>query len=497
MKNKKRILLIASISVLILGGGGGYYAFANRSAAVATSSYLIGEAKIGDVTKTVTATGTLQNKNNVNMSFGTAGKLAALHAKVGDAVKKGQVLAELDKKVLQNQVDSARANLKSAQAKLDLLRQGPASADLASLQSQVTRAEVDLENAKRNLESARLNVDDSYLDSQVRIAADQMELAQNHYDTISKTGDALQIAMAKVQLDQANKNYSSAIAAKSNISEAQTQFQSAQNAVRTAQAAYDSAVIQLKSKQEPPTAADLAQAQATVEQAQASLSTAENNLAQATLTAPFNGVVTSVNVREGEQVGGTATVVSIQSTESALQLEVPIDEADIGAVKIGQKVAATADSIAGRRFDGSVEQIAPTGTTQNNVTTFSVTIAFTGNVSELKVGQSMTANILIEKRTGVITVPSEAIRGIGRQRSVQVLNSDKEPPVQVQVETGLDDGTAVEIKSGLTAGQKIVLGTRSKTGQNNAPANPFGGRQGGNLGGAGGGRNLNGGGGNR
>lgn len=484
LKGKKRIIIIASAAVLVLGGGGGYYAYAKRASATAVSNYLTGTVKVGDVTKVATATGTVQNKSSVNLSFGSAGRLTKLNVKVGDIVKKGQVLAEIDKSQLQNQLDSARSNLKSAQAKLDLLRQGPTNADLASLQAQVTRAQSDLENAKSNLETAKQNVDKSYLSEQVRIAANQLTVAQKNYDAINKTGDPVQISMAKSQLDQATKNYNTAIAAQSNLTQSQTELQNTQNAVRSAQAAYDSAVVQLNSKNAPPTTADLAQAEAAVEQAQASLVAAENNLAQATLTAPFDGVVTATNSHEGEQVSGNTTVVSVQSTESGIQLVLPIDEADISLIKNGQTATVTADSLPGKKFEAIVDQVSPTGTTQNNVTTFPVTLILKGDTSDLKVGQSMTANILIDKRTGVLTVPSEALRGVGNKKSVMVYTSSSANPTPTEVVTGLDDGSLVEIRSGLSEGQKIVLGARSSsTNGNSRNSNSSGNRQGGGFGG--------------
>lgn len=443
---------------------------------------------MGDVTKVVTATGTVQSSSTANLTFGAAGRLASLKVKVGDPVQKGEVLAELDKNQLQVQVTSASANLKSAEAKLASLQQGATSADLAQLESQVTRAQADLDTAKRNLEIAQQNADSTYLQKQVQDAATRLTAAQNNYDAANKTGNAAQTAMAKAQLDQANKDYAAAIAAQSNISQAQTQLASAQNAVRSAQAAYDSAVAQLNSKKQPATQADLAQAQAAVEQARAALATAENNLAQATLTAPFDGIVTAVNLHEGEQVGGNTTVLSLQATGSALQVVVPVDEADIAVIKLGQKATVTADSLPGEKFEATVDQIAPAGVTQNNVTTFPVTLTLTGDTSHLKVGQSMTANIEIDKRTNVLTVPSEAIRGLGNRKSVMVYNGEGQDPVSTTVEVGLDDGTNAEILNGLQVGQKVVLGIRSSSNQQRQSnnTNPFGGpRVGGGLGGGG------------
>lgn len=488
--SKKRILIISCIAVLVVGSGG-YYAYAKRSTAASASSYLLGTAKVGDVTKTVVATGSLTNKNTVNLSFGTQGKISKLNVQVGDAVKKGQVLAQLDQSSLQTQVASSQANLRSAQAKLSQLQQGLTNADRLSLQSSITRAQADLENAKRNLDLARQNADTSYLQKQVQDASDQLSQAQSNYDTVSKGGDSVQIAMAKAQLDQANKNYSSAIAAQSNTTSAQTQVFNAENSLRSAQAAYDSAVAQLSSKQQPASEADIAQAQAQVEQAQAQLASSQSNLAQATMTAPFDGTVAAVTPHEGEQVNGNAAVMTLTSSGGNLQLIVPVDEADINLVKVGQQVTATVDSSPDKKYHATVLQVAPAGTTQNNVTTFSVTLGLTDDTSDLKIGQSMTANIEIQKKQSVITIPSEAVRGIGKRHSVEILDPTTQKPVQTQVETGLDDGREVEITSGITEGQQVVLGTKSQTTtSNNANSSkPLGG-----LGGSGGRGNLGGGG---
>lgn len=481
MTGKKRTVLIAAAVVLVLGGGGGYYAYASKKAADATSSYVTGEARIGDVVKMVSATGTIQDKSMLSLSFGTAGRLAKLNVQAGTTVKKGDVLAELDKSTLQNQVASSRANLKSAEAKLASLQTGASAADLASLQAQVTRAQADLENAKRSLDQARQNVNSSYLQQQVSDAANQLATAQAHFDAVNKTGDSVQIAMAKAQLDQATKNYSTAIGAQSNTSQAQSQVQAAENSVRTAQASYDSAVAQVQAKQQPPSAADIAQAQASVEQAQASLATAENNLAQGSLTAPFDGVVVAVTPHEGEQVSANTVVMSLQSTDTARQLVVPVDEADIGQIKIGQTATITADSMPGKKFNGTVQQVAAAGTTQSNVTTFPVTLSIEGDTSDLKIGQSLNANIVIDKRTGVLTVPSEAIRGVGSRHAVTLYTPGAAQQQTKPVETGLDDGMNVEIVSGLTAGQKIVLGTKSSgsSSGNTNMRNPLGGLGGG------------------
>lgn len=100
MLKKKHLVLIALVAALIFGGG--YYALSGRTSVSAASAYLFGQAKIGNVTKVVTATGTLQNDNYANLSFSSSGRVAGLYVKVGDSVKKGAVLAELDKTVLQN-----------------------------------------------------------------------------------------------------------------------------------------------------------------------------------------------------------------------------------------------------------------------------------------------------------------------------------------------------------------------------------------------------------
>lgn len=486
MPTNKKWLTVTVIAIL-LAGGGGYYAYSQRASATVMEKFLLGQVKTGDVTKTVTATGSLQNNSALNLSFGAAGRLTVLNVGVGDTVKKGQVLAALDQKTLANQVASAQASLQSAQARLDALRQGPTAADIANLESQITRAQSDYENAQSNLKIAQQSVDATYLQTQIRLASDQLSNAQKQFDAASKTNDTAQITMAKTQLDQATKNYASAVQAASNASQAQTQLLNAQNTVRTTKAALDSAQAQLAARNQPPSSTDVAQAVASVQQAQASLANAQNNLEQATLVAPYEGVITASALKVGEQVSANTTVVSIQSSDSGMQLVVPVDEADIANLKLGQTASVTADSEPNVRFKATVEQIAPTGVTQSNVTTFPVTLKLQGDVSKLKVGQSMTASILVDQRKGVLIIPSEAIRGLYNKHSVLVYTSETEQPVATPVEIGIDDGINTEIKSGLTEGQQVVLGNRSGAAGTTKPGAATQGGRAGGFGGIGGG----------
>ncbi|MDB5084842.1 MAG: efflux transporter periplasmic adaptor subunit [Bacilli bacterium] len=492
MLNSARNILITSLVVAIAAGGGGYAYF--HKSAKPTLTYLHTTVKKGDLAKVITATGNVASPTTANLSFGTSGKVTKVNVAVGDQVKKGQVLATLDMQALQNAVATAQASLHSAQAGLQALQNGPTDASLAAQQAAVDKALSDLGTAQSNLQTAKQNADQGYLQSQLNAATQSVQTAQANYDAISKAGDATQMTFAKAQLDNATTNYKTALSQLNNLAQLQQQAATAQTAVDTAQRNYDLAVIQLNQLKQPALQTDIDQKQASVQSAQIAFQNAQLNLSQGSLTAPFDGVITNVVPHEGEQIGGSSTAISVMTTENGLQITVPVDDSDISSVKAGQQSIITLDSLPGVNFTGKVSIIAPVGTSTNGITTFPVTIALSAsdpNIKRLIPGQNTNVSIVVDSKTGVLTVPDAAIQGQGKNKYVQVYQSATTPPKSVQIQTGLDDDRNTEVISGLTEGQEIVVGTRAAGGSNaggsNRATTGTGGLGGGGIGGIGGG----------
>ncbi|MDT8717448.1 efflux RND transporter periplasmic adaptor subunit [Clostridium sp. 19966] len=155
------------------------------------------------------------------------------------------------------------------------------------------------------------------------------------------------------------------------------------------------------------TDSDKAMQQISVDQAQRDLDYAKQQVTKATLTSPIDGMVVAVNNNNGDDIQSGKAIVSIIDT-SSLKVKVDVDELDIAKVNVGQKANLTFGAISGKTFEGTVESIAQTGTSSNNVTTYPVTVSIT-NPDGIKLGMTANVSIVAQSKENVLTIPAEAL----------------------------------------------------------------------------------------
>ncbi|MFF5249671.1 efflux RND transporter periplasmic adaptor subunit [Streptosporangium sp. NPDC000095] len=228
------------------------------------------------------------------------------------------------------------------------------------------------------------------------------------------------------------------------------------------------------------------------------------------IKAPFAGTVTAVNGTVGGSSGGasrTGTTATTGTTAAGsgasanadgaanasggfidladtrrLELVGTFTETDVTRLKVGQAASIGFDALSGVTASGKVTQIQPTATIGNNVVRYPVTISFTEVPKEVRLGQTATVGIVVERAEDVLAVSSTVISTTGGRSTVTVLRDGRQVPVQV--ETGIKGDTLTEIRSGLAEGDQVVRPTATETT-----------RQGGGFPGLGGGGGRNGGGG--
>lgn len=214
-------------------------------------------------------------------------------------------------------------------------------------------------------------------------------------------------------------------------------------------------------------------AKASILTSQAKLIIAEDDLSNAQIAAPFAGVVATVSGEVGQETGNSSDPV-VHLISSDLHIVASVNEADIGRVKVGQKVRFTATSLQNKVFSGTVARISPQSTTTNNVKQFQVDIQTDEktNVSDLLAGISVTAQIIVQEKQNVTTVPTIALTyaqqyvaangqtGTQQQGTVPaVVLSDNKPSIK-WVKTGMTDDQNTEVISGLNSGEQVVVGTK-------------------------------------
>lgn len=232
--------------------------------------------------------------------------------------------------------------------------------------------------------------------------------------------------------------------------------------------------------------AQVAGARAKIQQYNASLTKSKITLGYTKIYSPVDGVVIAKNVDTGQTVAAsyqTPSIAGIARDLNQMQVEVNVDEADIGGVKNGQKAQFTVDSHPTEIFKGLVTQVRLSPTTSNNVVTYTVIVKVQNRNGMLMPGMTANVSLIVQDAKGVLVVPNSAFRfkpidittkvnesmgsgarpGARRSNIVKastptVYLIEKKEPVKVEVKKGITDGQKTEILSGLKEGDQVITG---------------------------------------
>lgn len=159
--------------------------------------------------------------------------------------------------------------------------------------------------------------------------------------------------------------------------------------------------------------ANEASARASVVQAQAALKTDETNLAKATIRSPVDGVVLTRKVEPGQTVVAAMTIpvlFTLAEDLSRMELQVKVDEADVGHVQLGQAASFTVAAWPGRKFPASIKRVGIGSTISDNVVTYKTVLDVANDDFALRPGMTATASIVTAERENVLLVPNAALR---------------------------------------------------------------------------------------
>jgi len=258
--------------------------------------------------------------------------------------------------------------------------------------------------------------------------------------------------------------------------------------------------------------ANVRSAQANIISAQASLSSNQTQRTRSIIRSPVNGVVLARQVDAGQTVAAsfsTPTMFVIARDLTQMKLEVAIDEADVGAVKVGLPASFTVDAFPGRTFPAQITRVdlgsnltastastsaATSTTTANQVVSYAAVLSVSNPDLTLRPGMTATATIGVEKLENTLLIPNGALRftpdqggpkagggiqfgpphkdqekaiGRGSKQTVYVVGKDGKPE-KVEVVTGPSDGSRTAVTSAkLTPGMKVIVGVQA-----NGPAKP-------------------------
>jgi len=451
-----QILVIIIVITGIAGGSyWGYHALTTTKANTTSSSSnkTLATAKLGTITNTVTSTGNVVFTETESLTFGVngiSGTIDNVYVTKGQAVKKGDKIADLDDitvSTLKKAITQAEINLENAETAMDNLVHPYTDEQLAAAQTAIDRAQeklTDLQNqAPLDIATATNNI------STAQDAYDAMYLKYANSQVTWVDFDAARIALAraKLALEQTKR------AASENITDAQTTLQDKKDALAEMQATPDTLKVAL--------------AQYNIDATKLALVNAQDQLNYVTLTAPYAGIITSVSVESGENINAASTstsktVVATIMDPSIIDIQGSLDEADAPSVAVGQKATVTFDALDNITAEGTVYSISSSGTNQSGVVTYTIDVRITPLTDvNLLSGMSATAEITTEAATNIVEVPSTAVNDTSSSTTVTVYSNGEASARTVTV--GITDGTYTEITSGLSIGEQVVISTTSNS----------------------------------
>lgn len=394
-KRRKRIIYssIAAGCVLLIAVG---LIAATRGGTKIDPSKL-GKVERGDLAKSVVATGKVTPITKVEVKSKASGIVKKLLVEAGDRVKRGQLLAQLDKEEITAQVAQSEAELQAAEASLKA-------------------AEADYERAKVDAEGPDVA---------------PLKRAYERAQGMAKEG-----VVSESALDDAEKNYTMALN-KQNVAKAQLVVLKAKVAQSDATVAQDRA--HLKQLREELGYTDI-----------------ESPINGVVLSrdVEMGDAVSSILV-----LGSSATLVMTLGDTSEVYVKGKVDESDIGKVYLGQPARIKVESFKDKTFQGKVTRISPMGVEKDNVTTFEVRVSINNPGGELKAEMTANAEILLEEHRNVLQIPEGAILyDKDKKASVEIPDPRaKDGKRKIAVNIGISNGAKTELLSGLKEGDEVVL----------------------------------------
>jgi len=463
-----QVVVLVLIVCGIVGGFYAAYGRASSSSSLSTASSLSTNTKLvqvqyGNLTSSVSASGSLAYATSKELTFDSAGTVAAIYVEKDSSVKEGDVLAKLDSTSVESQevaVASAQIAVRDAEDALEKAQNPYTELELAAANATVQQAQQRLLNAQTQ---GPLDIADAeYAVSQAEDAyADSIDSYWNNKITLDDLNKAERAwERAKLDLDTAKQDANKAVLS------AQQTLVDAQDAL--ANMTVDPLEVALKQS-------NLDSAKATLNNATAKLASAKEGYP---VVAPFDGVVAEVDVVSGDDVNANTVVLKLVDP-SVFEVSATVDEVDISQVQVGQQATISLDALTNVELSGNVSSISAFANSQSGVVSYSVTILVTSIPSgvQLRQGMSATATITNQLATNVLLVPTKAISNSSTNPTVTVMVNGV-PEVRA-VKVGESNDEYTEIVSGLNAGEEVVVTSTTSSTSSSSSSSSQGGFTGG------------------
>ena len=435
--SKKSAIKWGVIALVIVALGALAYTFLKPEET--TPKYLTATVEVGDIENNVMASGKVKALNTVDVGAQVSGEVKRLYVEVGDEVKQGDLIAQIDQVTQKNSLSNEQASLEQSEAALQ-----SAQAESLSKQASLKSAYADL--ASRQSELKQAQSDFARLQDLVAIDA----ISQQEYDTQA------------------------------------TSVETAKAAVANARAAIDTAKAAVAT-----TEANINSQQAALRKSRTNVSTAEEDLSYTTIRAPISGTVVSITTEQGTTVNANQTAPTLVTLAdlSTVRINAQISEADVINVSAGMPAYFNIIGNPDQQYDATLTAIEPAPEQISSTSSTDAAIYYVGYVEVpnpdrlFRIDMTAQIYIIVNEAKNALLVPSTVIqekRSKGKEKGkaaaskfVRVLKEDGTVEERT-VEVGIDNRVNAQILSGLKEGEEVIISEESgkKSGSGRIPGGP-------------------------
>jgi len=456
----------------------------NTSSVSNATNVTVYEAQMGGITNSVTYTGEIKSNSEVAVSAKVSGRVLSVNVEEGQYVNAGTVLFKIDDTDLKLQKNQAEASYNSARVAYENMRNSTAkqttmqveqayknAQDNYNRQKQLFDNNSDVKVAQTAVETATqaYNTAVTNYENNLVSARNALSSAQTNYENTAKLLEAG--GATQLEFDNAKKNYENAQAALLTLEQNQSlslentraaKQQAEENLKKveiTAGAALSSAELTLKNAKEAyeltvnvTNSANIKSAKAGVDAASAALSMANNNVKNATVTAPISGYISKKNINAGEMISAGMGVITIHNTNS-VDGELHVTEAVIASLQVGSPASISVKSAGVENLMGNISSVNQVKDQTTGMYTVKVNIPNDNSV--LKTGMFADITLQTAAAEDILCIPSEAILQEGEERFVYIAKGDIAE--KCVITEGITNGDYTEITSGISIGDKVIL----------------------------------------
>ena len=513
-KRNKILSIIIAVLIIVLV----YFGVSSVNKRKNDNLYTLFEVKRGDIAVSVSGSGQVSSSNQIDLKSKVSGDVVYIGVRNGESVKSGVLLVKIDDRDATSNLKDAELSLESAKLALDKLK---------SQQEQRLRGDVLNESYEDGivilanlygefsgtLEDLKLilfgtELADSNLNNNIKYYASSLEFYDKKFSSVAVDSQELfleieslyNVGLSEYQKAQRGDNESREIAIRDSYDLLLKTSELVKSARDTVQFFKDSIlkdnsthsdqavinnhlsdlneftdsiddylkdmIVVVNSINSEKDAIenydfDIRSQELTILQKENDLLQTKKNLEDYYIRADFNGVVARLDLKIRDSVSINTNIITLITNQ--IIAEVSLNEIDVAEIKIGNKVSLEFDAISDLVISGKVAEIDPVGTIDQGVVSYNIKITFESSDSRIKPSMSVSADIVEEEKIGVLFIPQAAIKYQEGAPFVQLRIEKAGQSIQKEIVLGVSNDEFVEVVSGLSEGDVIIMNGSNKT----------------------------------